>query len=131
MFSFCGFLFLGIHLTAGTETKAREDGIPWLEELCLRGNWLWGRPQSCASVFSIAGGMLRPKTAWEGKGFLPLTVYSLPWRGARGGAQRGNRKSALTQKPWRNAASPLTPHSFPSLLFKVFRLPVQVWHRPQ
>lgn len=75
MFSFCGFLFLGIHLTAGTETKAREDGIPWLEELCLRGNWLWGRPQSCARVFSIAGGNAETKDSLGRKGF--PSSYSL------------------------------------------------------
>lgn len=75
MFSFCGFFFLGIHLTAGTETKAWEDGIPWLKELCLRGNWLWNRPQSCVSVFSIAGGHTVTKNSLGGKGFLPLIVY--------------------------------------------------------
>lgn len=97
-----GFSFLEfIWLLERRQNHERMVSLGWRRSACVEtGPGIDRNPVLVCSP--LLGDTLTPKTAWEGKGFLPLTVYSLPWRGARGGAQGGNRKS---WKPSRKAAS--------------------------
>lgn len=97
-----GFSFLEfIWLLERRQNHERMVSLGWRRSACVEtGPGIDRNPVLVCSP--LLGETLTPKTAWEGKGSLPLTVYSLPWRGARGGAQGGNRKS---RKPSRKAAS--------------------------